>query len=82
MFSQIYTSYVASISDLKKNPMRTIEQAHGDTVAILNHNQPVFYCVPAKAYEMILEHLDDQSIAKLIASRENEQEIFVAIDDL
>ncbi len=82
MFSCVHTSYVASISDLKKNPMRTIEQAHGDAIAILNHNQPVFYCIPAKTYEILLEHLDDQSLIELVASRGNEKEILVEIDDL
>ncbi len=82
MFSHIHSSYVASISDLKRNPMHTVEQAHGEAVAILNHNQPVFYCIPAKTYEALLEHLDDQSLIELVALRENEREIHVAIDDI
>jgi antitoxin StbD len=82
MFSQIHTPYVASISDLKKNPMRTVEQANGEAVAILNHNQPVFYCIPIKAYEALLDHLDDQSLVELIALRKNEKEMPVDIDDL
>jgi len=28
-------------------------------VAILNRNEPAFYCVPAKAYEAMLERIED-----------------------
>lgn len=41
----------ASISELKKNPMATVAAGEGLPVAVLNRNEPAFYCVPAKAYE-------------------------------
>lgn len=28
-------------------------------VAVLNHNEPAFYCVPAKAYEELMDLVDD-----------------------
>ena len=37
----------ASISELKKNPMATVSAGDGFPVAILNRNQPAFYCIPA-----------------------------------
>jgi hypothetical protein len=42
-----------SIFELKKDPMAIVEEADGFPVAVLNRNQPVFYCVPAHAYEVI-----------------------------
>lgn len=37
----------ASISELKHNPSQLIEAANGETIAILNHNKPTAYLVPA-----------------------------------
>lgn len=82
MSFQIYTDYVASISDLKKNPMLTVQSAHGEPVAILNRNQPVFYCIPAHVYEHMLNYIEDQELLNLIESRANEKEISVNINDL
>jgi len=40
-----------SISELKKNPSALIEQAGGEPIAILNHNKPTAYLIPAETYE-------------------------------
>ena len=55
MTYQILSEIAASISDLKKNPMGTVAAGEGFTVAILNHNVPAFYCVPADVYESMME---------------------------
>lgn len=47
------------ITELKTNPMKTVETASGEAIAILNRNKPAFYCVPADAYEEMVELLDD-----------------------
>ncbi|KAB3085047.1 antitoxin [Escherichia coli] len=62
----------ASVSELKKNPMATVSAGEGYPVAILNRNQPVFYCVPAELYERILDVLDDQELVKLVIERNNQ----------
>lgn len=49
----------ASVSELKKNPMRTVAGGEGFPVAILNRKEPAFYCVPAKATEARLDRLED-----------------------
>ncbi len=82
MTYSILANYVASISDLKKHPMMTVDAAHGEVVAILNHNEPVFYCIPAKMYEAIYDLLDDAELTKIITERSNEAEISVSMDDL
>ncbi|MCC8369159.1 MAG: type II toxin-antitoxin system Phd/YefM family antitoxin [Rickettsia endosymbiont of Oxypoda opaca] len=73
---------VASISELKSNPMATVESAHGKPLAILNRNHPVFYCVPANLYEAMIEMLDDIELSQLVEQRANEKEIPVNINDL
>ncbi len=70
------------ISALKKNPMAVIEHAEGAPVAILNRNRPVFYAVPAVAWEALLEKIEDLELAVLVREREGEGEIEVDINEL
>lgn len=70
----------ASISELKKNPMGTVGAGDGYPVAILNRNQPAFYCVPAKLYEQMLDALDDQELIKLVNERCKEALVDVDLD--
>jgi len=69
MANTILTDTSASVSELKKNPMATVNAGDGYPVAILNRNQPAFYCVPAELYERMLEVMDDQELVKLVAER-------------
>jgi antitoxin StbD len=71
-----------SISELKKNPMAVVEQADGFPVAVLNRNQPAFYCVPAQAYELLMDKLEDMELAQIVEQRRDQPEIEVDIDDL
>lgn len=71
----------ASISELKKNPMATVSAGDGFPVAILNRNQPAFYCVPAELYEKILDVLDDQELVKLVNDRSNQRLLDVDLDN-
>lgn len=82
MVKQVLSRYVAGISDLKKNPMETVDRANGEAVAILNRNTPAFYCVPVELYETMLEILDDKMLLDIAAERENEPTIKVSINDL
>ncbi|KOA68913.1 type II toxin-antitoxin system Phd/YefM family antitoxin [Pantoea sp. CFSAN033090] len=72
----------ASVSELKKNPMATVNAGDGYPVAILNRNQPAFYCVPAELYEQMLDALDDQELVKLVRERSKQPLIDVDLDAL
>nr|WP_243750628.1 type II toxin-antitoxin system Phd/YefM family antitoxin [Thiomicrorhabdus marina] len=76
----ILSNISAGISELKKNPMAVLQQGEGFPVAILNRNQPVFYAVPADAYEQLMERLEDLELAALVRERENQAEVEVDID--
>ena len=82
MSSRILAEMTASISELKRNPMRTVAAGDGLPVAILNHNQPAFYCVPAKAYEALMDRLEDQELNAIADSRSGETVIKVSLNDL
>ncbi|MEH6370680.1 type II toxin-antitoxin system Phd/YefM family antitoxin [Pectobacterium carotovorum] len=70
----------ASVSELKKNPMATVNAGDGLPVAILNRNQPAFYCIPADLYEKMLDALDDQELVKLIGERKNQPLVDADLD--
>ena len=78
----LLSQVVASISELKKNPMGTVAAGRGLPVAILNRNEPAFYCVPVKEYEALMNRLDDLELVALCKERENDPTIKVSIDDL
>ncbi|MEN4170792.1 antitoxin [Serratia marcescens] len=70
----------ASISELKKNPMETVGAGAGFPVAILNRNQPAFYCVPAALYEQMLDALDEQELVRLVNERRSEALVDIDLD--
>jgi len=78
----ILSDLVASVSELKKHPMQVVNQAKGKPIAILNRNQPVFYCIPPDIFESMIERLEDDELVRIVAARSSEQEIEVSIDDL
>jgi antitoxin StbD len=71
-----------SISDLKRNPSAVIDAAEGFPVAILNRNTPAAYLVPAKAWEALMDRLEDIELAEIVRARAGQEEIEVSIDDL
>lgn len=74
----------ASISELKKNPSALIEQAEGEPIAILNHNKPTAYLIPAETYEALLDGIEDYQLGIIVRERQNEKfsAIEVDIDEL
>lgn len=82
MASQIFSEVSASVSELKRNPMGTVAAGDGFPVAILNHNQPAFYCVPAKAYEALMNRLEDLELNAIADARSGQAELEVSLDDL
>jgi antitoxin StbD len=71
----------AGISEFKKNPMAVISQGDGAPIAILNRNKPVFYAVPAKAFEILIDKLEDVELAAIVEARKDQPEVEVNIDD-
>jgi antitoxin StbD len=62
--------------------MGTVQAGEGGPVAILNRNEPAFYCLPAKAYEALMERLDDLELSALADARASQREVAVSIDEL
>lgn len=81
---QVLTDCSASISELKKNPTALLNEADGSAIAILNHNKPTAYLVPAETYEWMMDVLDDYELGKVVDERRADlsQAVEVSLDDL
>lgn len=79
---QILSRTAASITDLKRNPMGTVSEGGGEAVAILNRNEPAFYCVPPALYARLLELAEDAELARIAEERKNGDTVEVSLDDL
>ena len=62
--------------------MGTVAAGEGFPVAILNRNEPAFYCVPVKAYEAMLERIEDMELNAIADAREGQAVHKVSLDDL
>lgn len=81
---QVLADYSVSISELKKNPSALLAQASGSPIAVLNHNKPAAYLIPADTYEALMDMVEDYELGKLVEARRNEKSraIAVSLDDL
>ncbi|MEY3880532.1 MAG: hypothetical protein RIQ94_1328 [Pseudomonadota bacterium] len=84
---QILAPFSATISELKKNPTALLNQAQGEAIAIINHNLPTAYLVPANVYEVyeqLLEKLEDYELGQIVKERQAEKHLAVevSLDDL
>lgn len=81
---QVLADCSASISELKKNPTALLAGSGGAPIAILNHNKPTAYLVPADTYEWLMDVIDDYELGKIVEERLNdkEQAIPVNLNDL
>ncbi len=78
----LFASTTASVTELKKNPMGTVAAGGGAAVAILNRNEPAFYCVPASEYQAMVERLEDMELNAIADAREDGPFVAVALDEL
>lgn len=62
---QILADQVASITDLKRNPMGVIQESESGIVAILNRNQPAFYCIAPELFSHMKELIKDLELGRM-----------------
>ena len=78
----IYASTTVSMTDLRRNPSGILESAGDLPVAVLNHNKPAAYLLSAKAYEALLDRLDDAELVKIVQERQGSPTVKVKLEDL
>ena len=62
--------------------MATVAAGEGFPVAILNRNEPAFYCVPAKSWEALMDKLEDTELNAIADARRNQPEVAVKLNEL
>ena len=70
----------ASISELKKNPSALIKESDGEPIAILNHNKPTAYLIPAETYEELLDSIEDYQLGIIVKDRQSEKFSAISVD--
>lgn len=84
MAHRVLTETAVSISEHKKNPMATVAAGEGMAVAVLNRNEPAFYCVPARAYEELMDLVEDLELGRMADARlaDGQEPLRVSLDAL
>ena len=70
----------ASISELKRNHSALIEKSDGEPIAILNHNKPTAYLIPAETYEELLDSIEDYQLGIIVKERQNEKISAISVE--
>ena len=78
----VLSEIAVSISDHKKNPMATMAAGGGMAVVVLKRNEPAFYCVPSKAYEELMDMVDDLKLSRLADARlsDRQEPVRISLD--
>ena len=71
-----------SMTELKRDPVRAVASGNGSAVAILNHNEIAFYCVPADEYAAMIKLIEDANLNAIADARATSKEIAVKLDEL
>lgn len=80
---QILTQQAASITDLKRDPMGIAQASEDGAVAILNRNQPAFYCVTPALFEYFQNLAEDAELGRIAEERlATLDPVEVSLDDL
>ncbi|MEY4645076.1 MAG: hypothetical protein RLZZ596_1907 [Pseudomonadota bacterium] len=78
----VLSNIAVSVTELKRNYAGILKQADDGPIAVLNHNRPEAYLLPASHYERLMEHLEDLEDAQLVRERANGPFVEVNIDEL
>ena len=79
----ILTQQAASITDLKRDPMGIAQASEDGAVAILNRNQPAFYCVTPALFEYFQKLAEDAELGRIAEERlATLDPVEVSLDDL
>ena len=78
----ILAKTTVSMTDLRRNPSGVLEVAEDQAVAVLNHNKPAAYLLSARAYEALLDKLDDAALTEVVKARRTGKLVKVKLDQL
>lgn len=65
---QLLATRSVSITELKRSPSAIIEQAGDEAIAVLSHNRPAAYLIPAAMYMRQMALLETADLREAIAA--------------
>ena len=80
--NSILAAMSTSVTELKRNYAAILKQADDEPVAVMNHNRPEAYLLPAGYYERLVAYMEDLEDSKLVRERSNGPFVEVSLDDL
>lgn len=80
--TNIYADKAVSVTDLKRSYPAILDSAGNEPVAVLNHNKPEAYLLPASYFERLLEYLEELEDAALVRERASGPFTEVELSDL
>ncbi len=78
----VLSHFAVSVTELKRNYADILKQADDAPIAVLNHNRPEAYLLPAAHYERLMVYLEDLEDAKLVRERASGPFVEVDLDAL
>ena len=78
----MFANTTVSVTELKRKYASIIKEADESPIAILNHNRPESYLLPAAGYQSLLAKLEDLEDKQLVMERANGPFIELSINDL
>jgi len=80
--NRVLANTTASVTELKRDYANIIKSLNSEPVAILNHNRPEAYLMPAASYEMMIEYIEDLEDARMVQERGEGPFVEVGLDEL
>lgn len=78
----LFANVTVSVTELKRNYADILKKADDGPVAVLNHNRPEAYLVPAAHFERLMDYLEDLEDARVAKERAEGPFIDITLDDL
>jgi antitoxin StbD len=78
----LLSKHSVSVTDLKRHYASILAQSDDEPVAVLNHNRPEAYLVPAGYFQRLLDQLEDMQDAQTVRERANGPFVEVNADEL
>ncbi len=78
----VLANITVSVTELKRNFAGILKQADNGPVAVLNHNRPEAYLLPASHYERLMAYIEDMEDATLVRERGNGPFVEIDLNDL
>ena len=77
---EIYAKYSATILELRKSLSLLLQESKNQPIAILNHNTPSAYLIPALYYEQLIKKLEEYKLLSVIKERLNDKDKAIEVD--